>query len=251
VRVTMQLEGEGGRALPTFHHRGQTFVLGDTGSRYNIRLTNHSSSRVELVMSVDGRDVIHGRMSNPGQDRGYVLPAHGSAVIRGFRTSMSSVAAFRFSSPESSYAGRLGRPFATGVIRAAAFRERQPMMVRPRPLATIDRKKRSRRPGRAAGEASRSMQRPPDDLNGEHFGRRDRRSNLGTEFGEHTRSRVMQTSFERANRFQPDRRLTLHYDDIRGLESRGIAVFRERPFRMEPPRFEPHFAQPPPRRNRR
>ena len=41
--------------------RGGTYVLGQLGARYTLRVSNHSGRRVEAVVSVDGRDVIDGR----------------------------------------------------------------------------------------------------------------------------------------------------------------------------------------------
>jgi hypothetical protein len=57
----LQVVGEDGRPFPTFWHRGRTWVLGEMGKRYLLRLHNDSWRRIEVVGSVDGRDVVDGR----------------------------------------------------------------------------------------------------------------------------------------------------------------------------------------------
>ena len=45
----------------TYMHDGETYVLGQLGSHYTLRIANHSGRRIEAVVSVDGRDAIDGR----------------------------------------------------------------------------------------------------------------------------------------------------------------------------------------------
>src|SRR3954468_12801775 len=55
-----------GVPVPTSAPRGETFVMGQIGERYLVRVSNHSGRRIEAVVSVDGRDVIDGK---PGDFR--------------------------------------------------------------------------------------------------------------------------------------------------------------------------------------
>lgn len=201
--VRLRVEDDSGRGLPTFDHLSRRYVLGSIGSRYRIRVTNPTASRVEAVVSVDGLDVIDGLTASVGK-RGYVVPAFGDVVIDGFRTSRDSVAAFRFSSVADSYAGRKDQDRNVGVIGVAIFRERaEPMPLeipRPRP-------RRSATAPRAQGEDSASGARP----------------GLGTEFGEEHESRVRMTTFTR-DASQPVTMLQLRYDDRKGLVALGIPV---------------------------
>src|SRR5258707_10883696 len=50
-----------GLAVPTYAHDGETYVMGQLGARYTLRVHNNSGRRVEAVLSVDGRDVIDGK----------------------------------------------------------------------------------------------------------------------------------------------------------------------------------------------
>ena len=111
-----------GDSLDTFFHKGRYYVHGASGQRYTIRVTNPTSQRIEAVVSVDGLDVIDGE-SGDLRKRGYVVPAHGQVLIEGWRTSLSDVASFRFSSVGGSYAGKKGKARNVGVIAVAIFAE--------------------------------------------------------------------------------------------------------------------------------
>lgn len=274
------LEDEFGNVLATYAHRGEWFAEGRQGQRYNVRIYNHTGQRVEAVVSVDGRDVLSGSPGNYKAQRGYIVPAYGSVLIDGFRTSLSSVAAFRFSSPGDSYSSRMGTPENVGVVGAAFFPEARaavsyrPPIARPRPhdyyssggsqrekSEGLGRQGRAPAPSSAepkgsASEASprkRSAESAPMERGGDSLAwaeeRDDAASNIGTEYGEHTHSEVNEISFTRARASSPERVLTLRYDNREGLMARGILP-RPRPRQYEGPEAFPvnRFAPPPPAR---
>lgn len=228
----VDLVGEGGNVLPTFSHRGRTYVLGTKGQRYAVRIRNGSARRAEVVVSVDGRDVLDGRPASFAK-RGYVVEAHGELSVDGFRLDEASVAAFRFSSVPRSYAARMGDARDVGVVGVAVFPEleRRPVPYQPpyeTPYPDADPEERAERRSEAAPapapEASGGAQ--------AHAGRgasapRDRgaseRPGLGTEFGEERASQVHGVSFVRASE-RPAAVLTLRYDDRAGLVALGIDV---------------------------
>ncbi len=84
---------------------------------------NQTNERFEVVLSVDGLDVIDGRDAGYGK-RGYLVEAYNTIEIEGFRQSADAVAAFRFGSVRDSYAARTGSARNVGVIGAAVFGER-------------------------------------------------------------------------------------------------------------------------------
>ncbi len=223
---SIELVDESGAVLPTFQQRGRTWVLGTLGQRYLVRVRNGSPGRVEIVVSVDGRDVIDGRPAS-WDKRGYLVDPQGEVVIDGFRLSQQSVAAFRFSSVPRSYAARMGDARDVGVIGVAVFPERQPRWVpppRPFPSQRDEAAPEASAPAPgappAAGEAAKSAPSP------EGLASRQKsasRPGLGTEFGEQHESRVTQVLFERA-RPRPDAVLTVRYDDRPGLIALGIDV---------------------------
>ena len=127
---TLELVDESGRGLPAFERRGQAWVLGRRDQRYLLRVRNGSGRRIEVVASVDGRDVVDGRKASY-EKRGYIVDPWSEVVIDGFRLSQDAVAAFRFSSVRDSYAARTGDARDVGVIGAAIFPERRRFVPRP------------------------------------------------------------------------------------------------------------------------
>jgi hypothetical protein len=122
---SLEVEDEYGGTLPTYSHRGRTYVMGSQGQRYRIRVRNPTARRVEAVISVDGLDAVDGRTADYRDKRGYLIQPYGEVVIDGFRVSLDDVATFRFSSVPDSYAGRKGQARHVGVIGVAFFAEKE------------------------------------------------------------------------------------------------------------------------------
>jgi hypothetical protein len=225
----MEVLVDGGPA-PTFTQGGETYLLGQVGARYTLRVFNRSPRRVEAVVSVDGRDVIDGRPADYRSKRGYLIPAWGSVDIEGWRTSHAEVAAFRFSSVARSYAARTGSAREVGVIGVALFPEQYippppppPQIVRPpySPWRGYDRDEESGPPrsseGRATPSPAPGARAPmPSD------GMAENRPGLGTEFGEALPSYVQEMPFARANPLRPSVMLGLRYNDRPGLIAMGV-----------------------------
>ncbi len=258
---SVQVEDAAGQVLPTYFHHGQTFVLGNYGQRYQLRVRNHTGQRVEAVVTVDGRDAVSGAVGDYRNQRGYIVPPYGSVVVDGFRQSHQSVAAFRFTTPGDSYSARRGTPQNVGVVGVAVFREKS---HRPVPLA---RPQPAPRPwyGRAEGRSlddlggvgAESEAAPAAPKAGASESRAKRRApmadyaprqnNLGTQYGESRHSPVVEVPFVRRRAHQPDRVLAVYYDNAEGLASRGIVVYPTY-YSGTPDPFpaERQFAPPPP-----
>jgi hypothetical protein len=277
----VRVQDESGRELPTFHHAGQSYVLGRFGERYDIRVENRTGRRVEAVVTVDGRDVMTGEVGDFVHARGYLIEAYDELVIAGFRQSFDAVAAFRFTSPRASYSARMGTPENVGVIGVAVFpeRERPKVIARPRP-APEPRWDDGYRHGSAENAVGPAQDRgesapaerersasgslgyaPASQPAYDEYKRRDARAerssaasapskdNLGTEYGESLTSSVQEVAFERADRSHPAALMTLRYDDREGLLARGIALERppvRRPCAPDPFPSNHRFAPPPP-----
>jgi hypothetical protein len=121
--LSVSLVDESGRTLPGFQANGRALIVGNDGARYRIVVRNGTTARFEIVSSVDGLDVIDGKPADPNR-RGYIVDPHGVLVIDGFRTSDSSVAAFRFGKVADSYAAQTSGDRNVGIVGFAIFSER-------------------------------------------------------------------------------------------------------------------------------
>jgi hypothetical protein len=234
-----------GMPAPTFFHDGGTYVMGQLGQRYTLRILNHTARRIEAVASVDGRDVVDGRGADYRSKRGYLVPAYGSVDIDGWRLSSAQVAAFRFSSVADSYAARTGSSREVGVIGVAVFPERYVPPPRPiypyrRPmelpyggdmsgLGPMPRDKsssdgRGAEPPAAPRAESGAAPAPSSPSRSMAEAEASRRPGLGTEFGEAVGSSVREVSFVRANPSYPSIILGARYNDRDGLVALGINV---------------------------
>ncbi len=122
--VNIGLRDEGGRFLSGFAANGKSFVIGEAGRRYIIVVHNNTDARLEIVLSVDGLDVLDGKAASFNK-RGYLVDPRAEVEIDGFRQSVDTVAAFRFGSVRGSYAAqKTGDARNVGVIGVAVFNER-------------------------------------------------------------------------------------------------------------------------------
>jgi hypothetical protein len=100
------------------------FVIGRENDNYSIVVKNLCKSRLELVASVDGLDVIDGRSAGFAK-QGYVIAPGETLEIKGWRISPDRVARFRFSTVAGSYTNlRHGDHRNAGVIGLAVFDEK-------------------------------------------------------------------------------------------------------------------------------
>lgn len=100
------------------------FVVGKQDANYSIVLKNRCKSRLEVVLSVDGLDVIDGKSASFSK-RGYVIAPEETLEVKGWRTSPDTVARFKFSTVAGSYANLAhGDHRNVGVIGLAVFTEK-------------------------------------------------------------------------------------------------------------------------------
>jgi hypothetical protein len=247
VRIDV-VDRDTGAWLLEYRHRGQGWIAGSPGHRYGVRLTNSTSERVLVVLSVDGVNAVTGETAHPSQT-GYVLAPWQSTEIAGWRKSLDDIAQFVFTDLPDSYAARTGRPDNVGTIGVAVFRERHRYPVYPAapPIARgdgmRDAEKSSRAPAPAAAESSAA----DSAAYSTHGG--IARQRIGTGHGAREWAPVTHTGFERASR-RPAQVTQLRYDDIDALAAIGV-VPRPHPYWRhpdDPQAFPDGFvADPPPR----
>ena len=210
-----------GRQLQVYWHHGRAYVVGKPGNEYQLALRNRAGEDVLAVVSVDGVNVVSGETADPSQS-GYVLEPSRTLEIRGWRKSLSEIAAFYFTALPDSYAARTGRPENVGVMGVAVFRRKAPLP--PAPVAESAPRAESRAQG-AGADAARSAQAP-----------------LGTGHGRREASPAYYAAFERASS-APAELVTLYYDSYANLVARG--VIREPTPHARPPRPFPGFVPDP------
>ncbi len=273
--VSMAVVRTDGSSFPTFTEGSTTWLAGNEGERYDLHVQNHTDARVEVVISVDGRDIISGKPGDYRKQRGYVLEPFGALVIEGYRQSLDEIAAFRFSSLSDSYSARLGTPGNVGVIGLAAFTEKareprrskraiQPLSADPFPGEEVEfhgsdggAPEAAAAPSGIVGVRSRPAEKKSSrgDARDEArigeggFADAEPSNRIGTEFGESKFSPVEEVEFKRASKKKPDQLLVLRYDSLDGLRARGIVT--EPSWRPEPePWHEPEPIRPRPRDDR-
>jgi len=258
--ISIQLEDENGRPLNTYQHRGATYVLGNMGHRYNLRVSNGTHQRVETVITVDGRNVISGAVGDYRQQRGYVVDPYDSVLVEGFRQSMRNVASFRFTTPGDSYSARRGTPQHVGVIGVAVFAEKRrgrahipsvpPSPLRGPSYGSLDSSSGGSAFSKGSLDSTMGEGRHGSGLRAGRTSRKHRpahrksRQRLGTRYGESRHSEAVSVTFERQNSRRPAHVLAVYYDDHSGLASRGIKLVSPR--HIEPNPFPHHGFAPPP-----
>lgn len=208
------IDRDTGQWLPEVHARGQDWIPGDPGHRYSVRLTNTTSERVLVVLSVDGVNAVTGETASPSQ-AGYVLAPWQSTEIAGWRKSLDDIAQFYFTDLPDSYAARTGRPDNVGVIGVAVFRERVRPIMYPMPGPPIADAER-RMDKAAAPAAAREASAAADGA----YGAMQPQS-IGTGHGAREWAPVGQTTFERASS-RASQLTKLRYDDRTALVAMGI-----------------------------
>src|SRR5690606_25380696 len=123
--LSFALLDRNGNILPAAAVGSELWAVGQPDARYSLAIANDTGTAFEVVASVDGLDVIDGRPASFAK-RGYIVDPFSSVVIDGWRTSEDSVAAFRFSSIEDSYADRMADRRTDGVGGVAVFRVAAP-----------------------------------------------------------------------------------------------------------------------------
>lgn len=108
----------------TYGSGNRRLVEGSPGKAYSIVVKNRCRSRVEVVLSVDGLDVMDGKPAST-RKRGYIIDPDETLEVKGWRSGPNTVARFEFSSVWGSYANRRhGDARNVGVIGMAVFGEK-------------------------------------------------------------------------------------------------------------------------------
>lgn len=114
-----------GKPAKEYAHKGQFYIEGRKETPFSIRLRNNSYQRKLFIPTIDGLSVMDGKEGS-FTSSGYIVPAHSTVTIEGWRVSDKDVASFYFSSPNKSYRKRMKKGNNLGIIGVAVFDEKSP-----------------------------------------------------------------------------------------------------------------------------
>lgn len=214
--ISVSIVDEFGNSLQSGHHQNQFYVGGVKNTRYRIRVQNLTGGRILVVTTVDGRNILDGK---PGDlnGGGYVLSPFDTEMFDGWRTSDSSVAAFRLSSAGDSYSSQMGSPQNVGVIGVAAFEEKT---IPPKKVSSILRTQGFTYSSSCSyGGETKGLIDCDDGITTQ---------TLGTGFGEDLSSHVTTTTFQRRTS-TPAQTILIRYDDLESLRAKGILSTQQSP----------------------
>ena len=117
--------------VPQMHytHQGRSYVEALKGKEYAIRLRNPYPVRVAVALSVDGLNTIDARHTTASGARKWVIDPHQTLTITGWQVNSAEARRFEFTTEARSYGKALGQTANLGIISAAFFKERAPVMV--------------------------------------------------------------------------------------------------------------------------
>lgn len=271
-----------GRSIKLYSHEGQLWAEGRKGSEFELEFVNKTNTRVEIVPSVDGLSVMDGNPCGVDSD-GYLVEAHSSIRIPGWRLNNNNVAAFVFKDKENSYISQIGGDVkkSAGVIGFMVFEEKvvqkpkpeehhhhhhhHPWYPRPYPVPYPVRPREPADPwdpwgrriifssDKTTGASTQSWDAAsePNDSGDMLFGAsfdantsassgsstrsaaevkaiatevNDQLFNLGVGWGDKIDHQIEVVDFQRKNKTDPTALIAVYYDDLKGLQNRGIVT---------------------------
>jgi len=225
------------RPIYEYEHNNQFFVEGRAGSNYELQLTNHTSGRVEVILSVDGLSVIDGKEAGP-HSRSYLIDCKSNLKVPGWLLDSGNAAKFAFAGKRDSYASQIDRGQNIGVIGALVYKEKSisyPLHTpyiwnsnispinnyNPIGYYPFDSINISSSLGINSSTASASQ---------EAF----YNQSLGTAFGDQTSFVTQSVAFNRGEQLVV---MSLYYDNLRGLRARGVPTDRRPKISHQPNAF--------------
>jgi hypothetical protein len=118
-----------GKPVPEYAGRGRIYIEALKGKEFTIRLSNPTSERVAVALSVDGRNVVDAKRTTELAASKWVLNPGQVADIPGWQVSGATARKFFFTETGGSYAAWLGDTANVGVIEAVYFREKRRAMA--------------------------------------------------------------------------------------------------------------------------
>lgn len=234
------------KPVTTYSHEGDTFIEGRPKSEYKIRIRNYENRRIKVVVSVDGLSIIDGEPASESST-GYVIAAYHTMEIEGWRVDDAAVRKFVFGSKKNSFSNKTGHGVLnTGVIGVMAFKEKptytgirgpiywhdtnaQPFITWGNTHGQNDINLRGISMNSAQVVGSIQLGATSKGLDAMYT---QALNNVATEQGEEIASAVSSTTFTAESTLATTK--VIYYDDVKGLEARGIQVKKAIPASPNP-----------------
>jgi hypothetical protein len=111
-----------GDDLPHLQAGNRSIFMAQPGTSYRIDVTNRTKQRAEVIVTVDGLNILTGTAASY-QQRGHLIEPQSSVRLYGFRKNDDEVLRFEFGSVADSKAAKAGTARNVGVIGFAMFLE--------------------------------------------------------------------------------------------------------------------------------
>jgi len=255
AQFELQVLPNGRSAADEYLHQGAIWIEGRESSKYVLKFSNKSSGRVNVVLSVDGLDVIKGQPAGPNS-QGYVVNAYSTLEVPGWVLDNKTAAEFYFAKAGKSYVSASGNNTAnTGVIGAMVFKEKMyyqyntvtpvvsgwypgaPSVPNPQPWGVwtqLNYDNQTKSTGMAtSAETLRGIGQnaiAPSAASVYHSQQVTASAasaveqSVGTGFGDATEFTTVTTQFIRENPTNPDAILAIYYNSLQSLQKMGIQV---------------------------
>jgi hypothetical protein len=235
-----------GAAVPEYAARSRVYVEALKGKEFTLRITNPTSRRVAVALSVDGRNVIDAKRSSSKEAAKWVLGPWETIDVPGWQVSGATARRFFFTETSRSYAKWLGDTANVGTIEAVFYRERE--RERPRPLARQkkDAPVAESQAGASRDEAGAREGAPPSSKSTAQPSRADD-AFAATGIGDATEFPVEWVAFEAES--SPAARIALRYEFRNELVRLGVLPRQDELYARDRARgFEHEYAPDPYRR---
>jgi len=114
-----------GAAVTEYPARGRVYIEAWKGKEFALRLSNPTSERVAVALSVDGRNVVDAKRTTSFAAAKWVLAPGQTIEVPGWQVSGATSRKFFFTETSKSYAKWLGDTANVGTIEAVFYREKR------------------------------------------------------------------------------------------------------------------------------
>jgi hypothetical protein len=237
-----------GTCVPEYAARGRIYIEALRGKEFVIRLSNPTSERIAVALSVDGRNVVDaGRTSARAATKWVLMPGQ-TTDIPGWQVSGQTARKFFFTETSRSYAKWLGDTSNVGTIEAVFFREKRRDPI----LSWKDEQPVGSRAGETAqapsspADSERAGAAPADSAKRQKARESDRFAATG--IGDQTRFPVQWVQFEEEP--YPAARIAIRYEFREQLVRLGVLPREDELYARENARGFEHAYAPDPYRHR-